>query len=124
MARGKKTGGRNFVPGVVTNPNGRPRIPQDLKLAREAHKHLVESKIYELKQHSKEELKELAKNASTDALTAALATIIVKAIEGGDTQRLNFLLDRTIGPVPKNVNVDAKVAMSHEEFVGGSFEGE
>ena len=30
----KKTGGRNFVPGVVTNPNGRPKTPPELKALR------------------------------------------------------------------------------------------
>ena len=37
MAKGKKTGGRDFVKGVVTNPNGRPKKGQTLTDILEKH---------------------------------------------------------------------------------------
>lgn len=38
MAKGKKTGGRNFKKGQSGNPNGRPPVPEDVKEARKLGK--------------------------------------------------------------------------------------
>lgn len=105
MAIGKKTGGRNFVPGVVTNPKGRARIPEDLKAIRKLTKPLVEYFINKVALASKEELDEIAKDPLTPALERLMASIMLKGIFEGSPLHASFIMNRTIGTVVEKTQV-------------------
>ena len=100
MAKGRKTGGKNFMPGVVTNPNGRPRLPEDIKTIRELTQAEFTRVSNKYLQMSSEEIEAIVKEPSTPMLELMVASIISKAVIYGDQNRLNLLLDRLIGKVP------------------------
>lgn len=108
MARGKKTGGRNFKEGNIANPHGAPRVPQDLKDARKLSKIQFEILVNKYLFNKKQDLAVAAANPETPVLELLIGSIIHKAVVEGDERRLNFLLDRLIGKVVDKVsNVDA-----------------
>ncbi len=112
MAKGKKTGGRNFVPGVVTNPNGRPRIPEDLIGARKVNRAEVERLLNKFLIMGPLELNEFKRDPKATMLELMIHSIVVKAVNSGDQQRLDFLLNRLIGPVKQQLQVE----LSNEEL--------
>jgi hypothetical protein len=112
MATGRKTGGRNFQPGVVTNPNGRPKIPDHLKKSK------VIPNIKEIIAHmmamNKEEFEAYAENPPT-MLEAVLAKTLQESQRTGDTTKFNLLLERMVGKVP-NVNQNEDITERRKEL--------
>lgn len=100
MAKGRKTGGKNFQPGVVTNPKGRPRIPDDIRMANELTKNEFIRVVNKYLYLTKEQIQAELKNSETPALNLMIIGLISKAVSEGDQHRLNFLLDRLLGKVP------------------------
>lgn len=108
MAKGKKTGGKDIQPGEVLNPNGRPKIPDDIKEARSLNKFEVERTITKYLYCSPKELEAYANEAKrkdTDlrAIDMLIISIITTAVNRSDYKRFNFLLDRVIGRVPQKL---------------------
>lgn len=99
MTRGRKTGGRDFKPGVSGNPKGRPPIRGDL--AKVALMTVDDTKrlLQKLMDKTEVELLKLVENPKTPVMELMVIRIIQKAISDGDQARLNFLFDRTIGKV-------------------------
>jgi hypothetical protein len=93
MARGKKTGGRDFKPGE----GGRPRLPQDIKDARKINQVEFERVVNEFLYMTKAGIRERLEAFDTPTLEHLMGQIILKAIDQGDQLRLDFLLNRTIG---------------------------
>ena len=107
MAKGNKTGGKDFEPGRSGNPNGRPRLPEDLREARALNKTEFE-RILNLGIHlTAEELKNRLEAKGTPTIELMVLKIIAAAVNRGDEKRLGFILDRLIGPVPKSVDLSA-----------------
>jgi hypothetical protein len=106
MAKGKKTGGRNFQVGNKANPHGRPAIAGDeLREAKIAFRNRFESYIVELSSMSFEELNAVMKDPQTPALKLMIVSVILKGASLGDPGRMTFLLDRLVGSVPKAVEL-------------------
>lgn len=103
MAKGKKTGGRNFKPGQSGNPKGPATIPADIKAARELSKIEFERIANKYLFMTKNEITAAAMNAETPALELLVGSIVHKAVVEGDERRLNFLLDRLIGKVAERI---------------------
>lgn len=103
MAKGKKTGGRDFLPGQSGNPNGQPKVPQEIKDARQLTKLELERLLNKYMVMTKDEVQEALKNPATPALELMIGSIVAKAVSGGDDKRLNFLLERMIGKVKEKV---------------------
>jgi hypothetical protein len=99
MAYGKKTGGRDIKEGEVLNPNGRPKLPDDIKEARKLNKLEFERIVNKYLYMKKEEITEALRDPDTPAIEMAVAQLIVKGITLGDPVRLNFLLERLLGKV-------------------------
>jgi len=55
---------------------------------------------------NKQELMDSIKNPAASCLCLAIGSIIVSAIRDADTQKLNFLLERSIGKVKENIAVE------------------
>jgi hypothetical protein len=100
MAIGKKTGGRDFKPGQVANPNGRPIVPEEIKELRKLNRSEIEQLISDFMRKPLHELQAMSKNPATTALDRMIASVVEQAVFRGDHKRLNFLLDRLIGKVP------------------------
>lgn len=107
MAKGRKTGGRNFEKGHQFN-KGVEKITSDDKQARElstlefmriANKYL-NSNLTELKQSMV--------HPDTTALEIIVIKIMVKAAEHGDQNRLEFILNRVLGKVPDKIDYSSK----------------
>lgn len=103
MARGKKTGGKNFEPGNNANPNGRPPLPSDLKAARNLNKIEVSRIINKFMNMSSAEMTEELSKPDSKALETMIGKIISEAVKLGDYTRVDFLLNRMIGKVTDKV---------------------
>ncbi len=105
MAKGRKTGGRNFAPGNALG--GRPRLPGDVKEARRLTQIDLERTVNKYIYHDKDELKAAAAEPGTSMLDLIVISILAKAVQGGDPTRLDFLLNRVIGKVQDRIEVTA-----------------
>lgn len=100
MAKGLKTGGKNWKTGQSGNPKGRPIIAPELSEARKFSKFLVEETFHRLLLLSWIELEKIVSNPNTCVLDRLLAKLIVMTEKEGCSTRLNFILDRLIGRIP------------------------
>jgi hypothetical protein len=94
-----------WQPGQSGNPKGRAPLPPDLRDAKKWSKELVTAAIDLAMSRNAEELAELAADPSAPRIVVALAKMLEMAIEKGDYQRLDFLLQRAIGKVVDHVEV-------------------
>lgn len=125
MAIGKKTGGRNFAPGKSGNPKGRPRLPVDIKGARELNRLELERMLNAYAFKSLAQIKQATKDSSLPIFEGIIAQILLKAHQGGDIWRADFVLNRLIGrvreaPPPEELPPPGRevtaVKMSFREF--------
>lgn len=115
MPKGKKVGGKDWVPGQSGNPNGRPPLPKELKELKELTKTEVETALNKLIHMTADELKELRKNPNTSALHLMVIAVTLEALQKGDHYRLDFLLNRIVGKVKDQVEHSGKISL--EELV-------
>jgi hypothetical protein len=108
MAKGSKTGGKDFKPGESGNPNGRPPLPADLKATRDMDQVEFERLARGLMRLTKAHLNELLKSPDTPAQVVMLARIIRSAMWSGDQKRLDFLMNRLVGRVDTKVQAGQK----------------
>ena len=106
MAIGKKTGGKSFGPDHPGNMNGRPKLPEEVKAARKYTRGEIEVLIAKYGDMSTDELLAIAKDPKSRVIEAMIASIAAWGIKKGDQARLNFILDRTIGPVPRQIDAN------------------
>lgn len=99
MARGRKTGGRDFRPGVSGNPGGRKPMSPEMKAVRKLTPSYIQTLISRFLRMSREEFQRYLSFGDPNIAEIAVSAIIAKAISEGDYMRLDFLLDRVIGRV-------------------------
>lgn len=119
MPRGPKPG---TMPKRV-HPKGQPapnngRIAGLTELRKYGAKELTE-KMHALMKCTKAELKQVVEDDESDMLTAALARIMLQAAENGDITKLNFIVERVAGPVPKTININADVNNTNNSTLTG-----
>jgi hypothetical protein len=105
MARGKKTGGRDFTKGQVTNPKGRPKIPDDVKQARKLTTLQLITTFNKLIYMTDTDLKAHYQDSKTPVFERIVCKVLHLAEMKGDHYRLDFVLDRLIGKVTDKVEV-------------------
>ena len=103
MAKGFKSGGRDFVKGVVTNPKGRPKVSSQLKEIKQLNATRLAELLNEFINMDKEALIAKSKNPSTTVFELIICSILKNAYDKGDQQRINFILDRLVGKVKDQV---------------------
>lgn len=112
MATGKKTGGKDFEPGQPGGP-GRPPMPLDVKEARKLNQVELHRTLNEFLHCTREKLKERVNSPDATVFEICLGSIIKNAIDRGDQNRLNFLLDRLVGKSKESIEIT-----SHESIKG------
>ncbi len=103
MAKRKKTGGKNFVPG---DPRaGRKPMPPDLKYANALTSAELKKILNKFLFMDARELDVVLACPTANQLELMVANIIKQANKFGDTVRLDFLLNRLVGKVTEKVEV-------------------
>jgi len=99
MAKGFKTGGRDFVRGVSGNPRGPVPMPPEFRALRQFSPDYVKRVISNLALMTRDEMQTFLSEGDPNTAELAVASIISKAIAEGDAGRLTVLLDRSVGRV-------------------------
>ncbi len=98
MAKGTKTGGRNFVVGNAGGP-GAPKVPDDIKKARKLNRIEFERILNKYIHVKLGDLHGIIKDPHTEVLDGIVCKILSKGFNEGDPRRLEFVIDRLIGKV-------------------------
>lgn len=110
MAKGFKSGGRDYKPGESGNPAGKPAMPPEQK----AFRNLTVKTFLELAQKyqhaSREELKRVAEDQSTPAIELILVSWIRQAFQ--DHKAAEAYLSRLIGKVPDKVEMQGTLSQA------------
>lgn len=109
MAKGKKTGGRNFEAGHNV---GRPQLPGDIKGARQLNQIELERMLNDLIYKTPKELQHILDSNQSSALEGIVAKVIIEAGRTGDQFRLDFLLNRLVGKVTEKVQHSGKLTLA------------
>ena len=128
MAKGRKTGGKDWKAGESGNPNGSSGLPQDVRHARQLTQVHLERL---LNQHIYSTSGELAATIAAPeavALDKLVASIILTGIERADQARLEFVLCRLIGRVQERIEVSTPTPFvlkrrNGEEIIMGVSDG-
>lgn len=113
MARGRKTGGKNFGSGENFYQK---TVPPDLRQARKLSKLEIELIINKYLYTPIGELMAAMKDPMKDTIEILVISILITAIKKGDHDRLTFVLDRLIGKVKDNVELTINKSF-HEQVV-------
>lgn len=100
MAKGIKTGGRDFQAGQSGNPAGRPRLDEETKQARALNRRALEILLNKYIYCSPAFLDSAIKDKSLPAIDHMVIAIIRKAFDTGDYVRLNFIIEQICGKLP------------------------
>lgn len=98
-----------FKPGQSGNPNGRPPKPKELDDCTPMEIKLLIWRFWKTK---RADLEAIVENAETPAGEAYMANVMLKGIKDGDPVRLDYLLNRLIGRV--KIEADVNGTLRHE----------
>lgn len=100
IAKGRKTGGKNFKPG---HGIGRPANPPEIKAASNLSMAEARAKLTEYMKLTMVELEAAMKDRTKEAMDLWIIRIVLLGIKNGDHIRLNFMFDRLIGKVTEKI---------------------
>lgn len=104
MAKGRKTGGRNFVHGNSLSP-GRPPLPADLRDITELTPSILRRYLTKYLYMDKAQIQEAWGNPTLPSIDRMIIKIIEQSIAKGDQIRLEFILSRIIGKAVEKVEI-------------------
>jgi hypothetical protein len=105
MARGRKTGGKNFAKGHVANPKGGGALSPEIRAVRKITLEHIEEVADIILDGNIEKLKQLAANPETSVLKMWLAKAAAEGIRKGDLSSLETILSRVMGRPRNSVDV-------------------
>lgn len=119
MARnGKKSGGRDFKPGQSGNPGGTSKVDRELMVIRKLSKEKFKELANILISGTREDLERMLASPGTTALTEMVIKVVLGIAERGDMTSLDRLLDRLIGKVKDEVELNVVKPMIIERRNG------
>ncbi len=89
-----------FKKGKSGNPGGRAKLPSDIREADELNNIEFKRILNRLIHSPMQNVKDMIKDLSHPALDLVVAKIINEAFTYGDQRRLEYIVDRLIGPIP------------------------
>lgn len=114
-----RSSGRPFKPGQSGNPGGRKPIPKAVREAKKLNAQAFEDAITLLTNMTSEELAKFVGSAKNGIKPHASCTMLHNMIAGqmlaaqkGNVAPLNFLADRTAGPVVKKIEHSGTLSTS------------
>ena len=102
MTRGRKTGGKNFLPGEL-NAGGRPR--KDVGSFSIKTRNQLEKLLKTYMEKSLEDLQAIINDPKLRTIDHWIARVVIAGIKGGDTQRLNFMFENTYGKLTERKEI-------------------
>jgi hypothetical protein len=107
MAKGIKTGGRNFEKGHKF-AKGRPRLPDEVKEARKINAKLFHEVLSGYLNNTAKDVNAELKSKPTPNLERIILKILDMATKG-NLNAANIILERMIGKVPDNLHMSGRV---------------
>lgn len=98
MAKGKKTGGRNFKKGQSGNPNGPAPLSPEARAFKNLTREGFETIANKYLSATRDEIRAALQDPSMKAIELAVISVINQAIKG-EGRMLDLLLTRLIGKV-------------------------
>lgn len=108
MAKGKKTGGRDFKPGVSGNPAGGPKIPEEVKVLRKLTIPRLEEIADLILDGNRVQLTQIVGSSTEPAIRVAYAKAALNAMNKGDLTGIETILNRLVGKPKDKVEVTGK----------------
>jgi hypothetical protein len=105
MAKGKKTGGKDFPRGESGNPNGRPVLPPEVKALKSVTNETIKEVMDLLLEKDITALEELAESDTEPALKVLYAAGVLRAIKEGDPAHIEPVLNRVLGKPKESVQL-------------------
>lgn len=97
-----------FKKGQSGNPKGRPKTREDLKKIKLMTADEASRLIQKIVDMDADKLADMMADPKTPALEIMVAKVVLKAIQEGDTSRINFIFDRTVGKVIDKREVEVR----------------
>jgi hypothetical protein len=117
MAKGVKTGGKDFAEGNPGGP-GRPPISPEIKILRKLTVEKLEEIADLILAGDRPTLQLLANSHTEPAIRVAYARAALNAMQKGDLQTIEMILARLVGKVKEKVEHSGKVTL--EDLVAGA----
>lgn len=105
MARKPPPKHSQFKKGQSGNPGGKPKLPEDIKKARTLNQLELERVCNRQLYMTRLELAAVARDPGSTMLELTVASILGKAMEKGDQQRIEWIAMRLIGRVQDRIEV-------------------
>lgn len=96
---------KRFKPGQSGNPGGRPKLPEDIKKARQLNQVEFERAVNRFLYMTREEMQATLKDPATPMIEIMIGSIMAQGAQKGDQLRLEFVLNRIIGKVQDRIEV-------------------
>jgi hypothetical protein len=109
MAIGKKSGGKNWVKGQSGNPNGRPKLPDEIKEARKISVEKIIEMFSKYLLMTESDFRKVDRNNLTMLETWFLKNIDY-AIQKRDHHTFDKILDRVIGRSFLGIKIELPLA--------------
>lgn len=105
---GKNKGIQNLIPakkGEVRNPNGRPKLPEEVRAMKEAS---IEQLIVSYHKFAFTDLKELSSNPPINLIEQGVRQTIANFANSGEVDHIARLWDRVLGKPMESIDVTSK----------------
>ena len=105
---GKNKGIQNLIPakkGEVRNPNGRPKLPEEVRAMKEAS---IEQLIVSYHKFAFTDLKELNSNPPINLIEQGVRQTIANFANSGEVDHIARLWDRVLGKPLESIDVTSK----------------
>lgn len=116
MGNFKPTNPKKFEKGNNANPRGAGAHNKDVKAIRRLTHEDVAQVGSLILDGNVEKLKEVQMDPTTTVLKVWMCSVAIKAINKGDAQALNALLDRIVGKSKEHINVVSTVVNANAEI--------